>query len=114
MSDLSDFLLAQIAEDEAECRREIADGYGGDQHESGWSSNRVLAECDAKRRIVAAHPMGEGQDGGWEIHRVVGCLTCITCGVDGADIVDAGPCPTLRALALPYASHPDYRDEWRP
>lgn len=24
------------------------------------------------------------------------------------------PCPTLRMLALPYADHPDYRQEWRP
>jgi hypothetical protein len=24
------------------------------------------------------------------------------------------PCDTLKLLALPYADHPDYRDEWRP
>jgi hypothetical protein len=23
-------------------------------------------------------------------------------------------CPNLRALALPFAGHPDFRDEWNP
>jgi hypothetical protein len=27
---------------------------------------------------------------------------------------DIMPCWTARLLALPYASHPDYREEWRP
>jgi hypothetical protein len=52
---------------------------------------RVLAEVDAKRRMIAriqhhANLMGED-----EIH---GGL--------------------LRLLALPYASHPDYDEAWRP
>lgn len=61
---------------------------------------RVLAEVEAKRRIIAAHerrpmPKGEGAD----------CAHCW-----GA----VWPCPTLRLLALPYADHRDYRQEWRP
>ena len=24
------------------------------------------------------------------------------------------PFPTLRHMAVPYADHPDYRDEWKP
>lgn len=59
---------------------------------------RVVAECESKRRIVAVceddlRGPGEGAlaegDGGvtWRV---------------------------LTALALPYADHPDYREEWRP
>jgi hypothetical protein len=75
------------------------------------SPARVLAECEAKRRIIEEH----APDKGYELD------TCHRC----ADWEDPGwdhepppsvvyPCLTLRALALPYASHPDYRDEWRP
>lgn len=67
---------------------------------------RVLAECEAKRRIVAAHPVvqhgtdGRGPEDEWE------CRKCYE--------YPASWCTTLRALALPYADHPDYREEWRP
>ena len=53
---------------------------------------RVLAEVDAKRRIVDEHHP-----------------------VDPCDAHDAEmktvSCDTLRLLALPYADHPDYREE---
>lgn len=52
---------------------------------------RVLAEVDAKRRIVAAY---ENYD------------------IDAPEL-DV-PESVLRMLALPYGDHPDYRDEWRP
>ncbi|NUO57250.1 MAG: hypothetical protein HOV78_11330 [Hamadaea sp.] len=62
---------------------------------------RVLAECEAKRRIIGSHP-----------HRVDAddvVLCCETCtGYTG------GHCPTTRALGLPYSDHPDYLEEWRP
>lgn len=68
---------------------------------------RVLAEVDAKRRIVDWH---ERQ------------CTCDPCTADGDELPntersDGGfgdDCPTLRLLALPYADHPDYRSEWAP
>jgi hypothetical protein len=73
----------------------------------------VLAECEAKRRIVEMHGFYQVQtanDGlDWDYVR---------CGI--CDIADLAPgegnwpCPTLRALALPYAYHSDYREEWRP
>jgi hypothetical protein len=50
---------------------------------------RVLAECEAKRRIVEVALPGERDDAG-ERFRI------------------------LRILATVYADHPDYRDEWRP
>ena len=55
---------------------------------------RVLTECEAKRLIVRYHGS-----------RMLGA-----CQEDGGLF----PCRTLRALALPYADHPDYCEEWRP
>lgn len=57
---------------------------------SAWSPARVLAEVDAKRRSIAriehhAHLMGRD-----EIH---------------GDL--------LRLLALPYADHEEFKEEWR-
>lgn len=72
---------------------------------------RVLAEVSAKRRIV-------------EIHEVIGGFTnegstglglgCGECGYSAEYSNRGGWCETLRLLALPYAGHDDYREEWRP
>jgi hypothetical protein len=107
---LADFLLARIAEDEADARRAAAaDGLGpvwragtkwedmagiyanGGEvadmpdtdvapHIARWDPARVLAECDAKRRIVT----------------------------------ECGWVTVMALLALPYADHEDYRQEWKP
>jgi hypothetical protein len=61
---------------------------------------RVLAECEAKRRIVDLHRAVPVAPGRRE-------LTCVE---DGAL---TWPCPTLRFLAAPYADHSDYCVEWR-
>jgi hypothetical protein len=61
---------------------------------------RVLAEVDAKRRIIKAHPWRREPD--WPSGRQ--CRQCAT----------EHPCNTLRLLALPEAGHPDYRPEWAP
>jgi hypothetical protein len=64
----------------------------------------VLAECEAKRRIVEEHyymPRHESRDFGFEDGN------CVTCRRQG-------PCVTLRLLALPYADHPEYDERWRP
>jgi hypothetical protein len=84
---LTDFLLARIAEDEA--ARVIPDG------DPGWpftrsaeeiaESERWKAECEAKRRIVERE-MADVDEPDWVL---------------------------LRLLAIPYADHPDYREEWR-
>jgi hypothetical protein len=114
---LADFLLARIAEDEAAARH--APGSGRDwqalegrdewavvenatslvaaqSRDPWWARHiarhdpaRVLAECDAKRRIVQDMPfVGE-------------CAAELLLRVG-------------QILALPYAAHPDYREEWRP
>lgn len=58
---------------------------------------RVLAECEAKRRVVNmwADPFGQ-----WSAAQ--------------ADAARAQKDLTLRLLALPYADHPDYDEKWRP
>jgi hypothetical protein len=58
---------------------------------------RVLAEVDAKRRILALHDEQHDCDGDPRSY---------------ADPYEG--CRTLRLLALPYADRPGYREEWRP
>jgi hypothetical protein len=65
-------------------------------HIRNWDPARVLAEVDAKRRILDEHLPG----------------------TDPCDAHDASlrtiECNTLRFLALPYADRPGYRPEWAP
>ncbi|MFC8009140.1 DUF6221 family protein [Streptomyces cinereoruber] len=74
---------------------------------------RALAEVDAKRRLVELHePVILHADGGaayFDTTRV-----CRSCEPPKQFPETAYPCATLRLLALPYAKHPDYREEWRP
>lgn len=118
---LTDFLLARIAEDEAVGRESATTGlrWNGPTaiglNESDIpdtvdiDAGRLLDECEAKRRIVALH------------RNRYGLGDCESCADGWEDLTtgEAGhnpllyPCPTLRALALPYADHPDYREEWR-
>jgi hypothetical protein len=66
------------------------------------SPARVLAEIDAKRRIIDEHPaLANGacdrcSDGMWSSGHQV------------------HPCMTMRLLAQPYAHRPGFREEWRP
>lgn len=109
MSDLARFLLARITEDERAAREFIdCDGIWGpdvDNARAGaiaaafqngvGSPRRVLAACEAKRRIIdVAVPLSEWTEMG--------------------SATDEDGWAILRALALPYADHPDYRGEWRP
>lgn len=93
------FLLSRIAEDQElapdlhsqKCRLFVG------RRDWTWCDcgypARACSEVEAKRRIVEAareHSPNQGDDGKW-----VFVLT-------------------LRLLALPYAGHPDYQQEWRP
>jgi hypothetical protein len=65
---------------------------------------RVLAEVEAKRRIlVDVLPTMQADEiriaGEWGV---------------GSEPVREASDDLLSLLALPYASHPDYREEWRP
>lgn len=70
-------------------------------HFGRWDPARVLAECEAKRRIVDLHS-GTAPWCGW---------THDAGSAHGDDMGD--DCDTMRALASVYADHPDYREEWR-
>lgn len=104
MSDLTGFLLARIAEDEFAARlayatekRWVAQVGSG---VLGLSGAAVLAECEAKRGIV------EQADGLLAKEVAAGDASAL-----GAKLMHE---IVSRYLALPYAGHPDYREEWRP
>ena len=117
---LTEFLLARIAEDEAVARavsrahwrysigdtwdlegveHDVVRGLGDSEiaftfeleatHIARHDPARVLAKCEALRRIVEQYASlakhGDSGDARW----------------------------VLPLLALPYADHPDYREEWR-
>ena len=87
---LTDFLLARIAEDEATAinwvRFEVRGGIPGNY----VIKERVLAECEAKRRQIK-HLIDymEGEYAPWNETQ-------------------------LQIMATVYADHPDYQPEWRP
>ncbi|MEU9495397.1 DUF6221 family protein [Streptomyces sp. NPDC048215] len=110
---LAAFLRARLDEDERVARDCSGDGkwdardiaiYGPDlgvevrAHMARHDPARVLAEVEAKRRIIylaiqipaltAKHNPFQNDADGWA--------------------------ETLKQLALPYASHPDYDEGWRP
>jgi len=111
---LTEYLQARIAEDKAAAQECLADDsaaatwvpYGLDPNslipssENPWimvNPARVLAECEAKRQIVALHVAEPGQHPDF-------------CGHDLREL----PCPTIRLLALPYTDRPDFEPGWRP
>ena len=99
---LADFLLARIAEDQADAMV----GWRWKALPAGEYARlqaRVLAECEARRRIVA------------ELDRLGAMSTdgMRDGGANAMSMMDALEF-ALRALALPYADHPDYHEEWRP
>ncbi len=144
MSDITEFLLARVAEDEQGARRALLFGHPDDatkyktvfdtwhvrrqderrlvieahlganrprsvvsgypltddalfDHIARWDPARVLAECEAKRRIISDYQRYVAERrramGGWDTE---------------------GDSTVMKALALPYADHLDYRQEWRP
>ncbi len=114
---LVEFLQARIAEDDAHARASYSTLLichldrckipGSDEratflHHERWEPPRVLAECEAKRRIVEHHAIG-----------VYGDESCSICTEVGTQAQE-WPCLTLRLLAMPYADHADYLAEWAP
>ncbi len=125
MSDLADFLLARIAEDEQKAQwaahawasefvvegaTDTGNGWVR-AHVARWAPLKILAECEAKRRIIDLHSDTRDHGAGGITHTG----RCDTCGENiWRDPDDQFPCETLKAVALPYADRPDYREEWRP
>ena len=119
MDDLIAFLRGRLDEDEQTARAADpglnyligAVEYAYDKveldqrHAIRHNPARVLAEVDAKRRIV--------DECAYWIDKIN------TSGTDKypyPNLAERGEVvlPVLTLLALPYADHPDYRDEWRP
>lgn len=105
MVTLADFLLARVAEDEIAVAQAVRDG-------DPWCYSdpaRVLAECEAKRRIIAtSYSVGAMWDSEW------GCGHSAEQIRDGkcernTDTSEWGP----DALAEVYSDHPDYDERWR-
>lgn len=68
------------------------------EHIARHDPSRVLREVEAKRRIVEQHEsIGDPPPSEF-----------------GPDLVRAELGRVLALLTLPYADHPEYRDEWRP
>jgi Family of unknown function (DUF6221) len=126
--DLAAWLLEQIAEDERVARAAEPEhprlwdrfsGEGFDEHIVRWQPRRVLAECDAKRRIIALHRPTQPAYPGDELTYPNAANLCQRCGPGDnwqAEQEPFGemPCDHLRLLALPYVDRPGYREEWRP
>ena len=111
MTDLADWLLEQIAEDEADARwlHDVSVDNMPTLEKFGdcicGRPARVLAECESKRRIIAEHH---------KVEEYADPITfCSACGGHPSHGSD-WPCYTLRLLALPYADRPGFREEWRP
>lgn len=142
MNTLVDFLRARLDEREKPLREIVRqlDAYAASDDETGmdggwslWGSfggsinaafkpREQLADVAAKRQLIELHmpikdhgrfseerPDSLGCEGCPEPHGMV-CTTCR----DYAGDHDDAPCETLKLLALPYADHPDYREDWRP
>lgn len=90
---LTEFLLARISDQEAVARRWLDVGT-----QVVINPLLVIAECEAMRNIV--HWFITLNDYGPEDDHDAGYWDALS--------------DCLKALALPYADHPDYREEWRP
>lgn len=82
---------------------QASDDPGVAAHIARHDPARVLREVEAKRQIMRVHNARDN----WG--------TCIGCPRDAGGSMHVGidECPILRALALSYADHPDYREDWR-
>lgn len=128
---ITEFLEARIAEDEAECQPMAA---LEDDDRGGWAiayAERVLAECAAKRAVLVLHqPTVETVEWFDDATGTGKASVCPQCrpkdptdwnppigmaGIRPEGFVPSytlAPCPTLCALAAVYADHPDYQQEW--
>lgn len=79
------------------------------QHIANWDPARVLAEVEAKRRILDEHPHEPAAPWGTAMVTSVGCATCHD---RGEGVIGKGWCRTARLLAQPYAGRPGWREEW--
>lgn len=90
-----------------DCYHTMTIGQADAEHIAHWDPTRVLADCEAKRRIVALHAPARTARAVAEGRDYKSCPVCDP--FPPVDDPNPGPCETLRLLALPYTDHPDYR-----
>ena len=122
---LDEFLLARIAED-----KRIATDAAAESGQEEWAAGdlpgsgahdraaehvarhdpaRILADCNARRRLVQAC-RDVGPDLAFLGARPEGMADFPLTPTDQHQLAAV----TLALLALPYADHPEYRQDWRP
>lgn len=105
MADLAEFLLARVAEDEASNRRGPEPEAWCDRGEGvHYDYARVLAECEAKRRIVQA----------WQEAALLIRATADEANRSDIRFARIGLETAMEALAQVYADHPEFDEAWRP
>jgi hypothetical protein len=90
----------------ARCGEMYFDGENYRNHIARWDPARVLADVQAKRRIIDLHQPREYSRPHLQLPN---CICCSYCAWQ-----PEWPCVTMRLLALPYAGHDSYRAEWAP
>lgn len=85
------------------------------QHIARHDPARVLAECEAKRRIVDLYAEHRSTVMAYRNPRWADAMNDEDrLNHKRAESRHRATEDVLRLLALPYADHPDYREEWRP
>ena len=136
MNEVVEFLLAQIAEDEAVARAAIKDSEGSldwaadgdptDIHIARWDPARVLAECEAKRAIIELHkswpilvetqPEFTQADDDDPLSMSFRMTRKITWLIEreyrNRFATEPPTAPMILALATVYSDRPGYNQEW--
>lgn len=86
----------------ARCGEMYFDGENYRNHIARWDPARVLAEVQAKRRIIDLHE-GDHECSTYDHNGEIDNCTWVI-----------GDCSTLRLLASVYAGRPGWRSEWAP
>jgi hypothetical protein len=114
--DLADWLLEQITEDErvlraadSACIHYEACDDGLSEYLDLFTFDRLLADCEAKRRIVERHAPRVAGQGPHEGGLICGCS-------DGTDeyLATPWPCPDVRDIISVYTERQGYPEELRP
>lgn len=131
MTDLVEFLRARLDEDERRAR--TAEEQWDDEdaryewndlpeasfaHARHHSPDRVLAEVEAKRTRIETYELAIARQRAEQDDYAAWCNNEPHGGSDALNGPDPKLIPgleyALRCDALPYAEHPDYREEWKP
>ncbi|WP_020670510.1 DUF6221 family protein [Amycolatopsis nigrescens] len=104
------FLRARIHEDESRAARGVTGGL--------LTPQRVLAECRSKRLILDTlererREAATGDDLEWFLEAESSAISWLL-GESAEQKSKVLMRQILRAMALPYSGHPDYRRDWLP